>query len=89
VGDELAQSSDEWLAVGAIVAGTDAAHAALVPVSDILEEKIELAFDHLRIIRDAVERVRVELPPEPRGRARLGDPDRPHGPTRARGRKAG
>ena len=47
--------------IGAIVAGTDAAHAALVPVSDILEERIELAFDHLRIARDAVERVRIEL----------------------------
>jgi 8-oxo-dGTP diphosphatase len=47
--------------VEGIVAGTDAAHAALVPVSDILEERIELAFDHLRIVRDAVERVRVEL----------------------------
>ena len=47
--------------VGAIVAGTDAAEAALVPVSDVLGERIELAFDHLEIIRDAVERVRVEL----------------------------
>jgi 8-oxo-dGTP diphosphatase len=47
--------------VGAIVAGTDAADAALVPVSDVLEERIELAFDHLRIVRDAIERVRVEL----------------------------
>src|SRR6266536_2011836 len=47
--------------VGAIVAGTDAAHAALVPASDILKERIELAFDQLRIVRDAVERVRVEL----------------------------
>jgi 8-oxo-dGTP diphosphatase len=47
--------------VGAIVAGTDAAHAALVPVSDILEERLELAFDHLRLVQDAVERVRVEL----------------------------
>jgi 8-oxo-dGTP diphosphatase len=47
--------------VGAIVAGTDAAEASLVAVSDILEERIELAFDHLRIVRDAVERVRVEL----------------------------
>src|ERR671919_1514719 len=47
--------------VGTIVAGTDAADAALTPVSDILNEKIDLAFDHLRIVRDAVERVRVEL----------------------------
>jgi 8-oxo-dGTP diphosphatase len=47
--------------VGAIVAGTDAADAALVPVSDVLKGKIDLAFDHLRIVRDAVERVRVEL----------------------------
>jgi ADP-ribose pyrophosphatase YjhB (NUDIX family) len=45
--------------VGAIVAGTDAAHAALVPASDILEERIELAFNHL---------------PQPRGRGRLSDP---------------
>jgi 8-oxo-dGTP diphosphatase len=47
--------------VGAIAAGTDAADAALIPVSDVLEERIDLAFDHLRIVRDAVERVRVEL----------------------------
>jgi 8-oxo-dGTP diphosphatase len=47
--------------VGAIVAGTDAAAAALVPVSDVLNEKLDLAFDHLRLVRDAVGRVRVEL----------------------------
>ena len=47
--------------VGEIVAGTDAEHAALVPVSDVLEDRVELAFDHLDIVRDAVERVRVEL----------------------------
>ena len=47
--------------VGAIVAGSDAADAALVPVSDVLSETIDLAFDHLRIVRDAIERVRVEL----------------------------
>jgi 8-oxo-dGTP diphosphatase len=47
--------------VGGIVAGTDAADASLVPVSDVLDGKIELAFDHARIVRDAVERVRVDL----------------------------
>jgi 8-oxo-dGTP diphosphatase len=47
--------------VGAVVAGSDAAAAALIPVSDVLNGKIDLAFDHLRIVRDAVERVRIEL----------------------------
>jgi 8-oxo-dGTP diphosphatase len=47
--------------VGAIAAGTDAADAALVPVADVLTGAIDLAFDHLRIVRDALERVRLEL----------------------------
>jgi 8-oxo-dGTP diphosphatase len=47
--------------VGAVVGGSDAAAAALIPVSAVVSEKIDLAFDHLRIVRDAVERVRVEL----------------------------
>jgi 8-oxo-dGTP diphosphatase len=47
--------------VGAVVAGTDAADAALAPASDVLNGKIDLAFDHLQIVRDALERVRVEL----------------------------
>jgi 8-oxo-dGTP diphosphatase len=47
--------------VGAVVAGTDAADAALVPVAAVLDGTVELAFDHLRIARDAIERVRVEL----------------------------
>jgi 8-oxo-dGTP diphosphatase len=47
--------------VGWIVAGTDAADASLVPVSHVLNGELELAFDHLRIVRDAIQRVRVEL----------------------------
>ncbi|HEU0304472.1 MAG TPA: NUDIX domain-containing protein [Gaiellaceae bacterium] len=47
--------------VGAIVAGTDAAEARLTPVAEVLNERLDLAFDHLQIVRDAVERVRVEL----------------------------
>jgi 8-oxo-dGTP diphosphatase len=47
--------------VAGIVAGADAAEAALVPVSDVVEGKIELAFDHSRIVRDAVDRVRDDL----------------------------
>jgi 8-oxo-dGTP diphosphatase len=46
---------------GAVVAGTDAADAALIPVSEALNGKIELAFDHAQIVRDAIERVRVDL----------------------------
>ena len=47
--------------VGDVVGGSDAAAAALLPVSDVLNGKIELAFDHLQIVRDAVERVRLDL----------------------------
>jgi 8-oxo-dGTP diphosphatase len=47
--------------VGVLAAGTDAAEASLVPVSALSDGGMELAFDHGRIVRDAVERVRGEL----------------------------
>ena len=47
--------------VGALVAGTDATDAALVPVAEVLEERLPLAFDHPQIVQDAIERVRAEL----------------------------
>jgi 8-oxo-dGTP diphosphatase len=47
--------------VGEIQAGTDAAEAALTPVADVLGGKLRLAFDHGGIVRDAIERARVEL----------------------------
>ena len=47
--------------IGTPAASTDAAAAALVPVDDALGGKVELAFDHARILGDAVERVRTDL----------------------------
>ncbi len=47
--------------VGALSAGTDAAAAALVPVQDVLQGTLELAFDHRRIVTDALARVRLDL----------------------------
>ena len=47
--------------MGDVVAGTDAAAASLVAVDDVVGAKVELAFDHDRIVRDAVDRVSVDL----------------------------
>lgn len=47
--------------IGTPAASTDAAAAALMPVDDALGGKLELAFDHAKILRDAVERVRTDL----------------------------
>lgn len=49
--------------VGPLVAGTDAASAQLVPVSELLGRRAKrpLAFDHARILDDGVERARSKL----------------------------
>ncbi|NAS21886.1 NUDIX domain-containing protein [Herbidospora sp. NEAU-GS84] len=43
------------------VAGTDAAQAWWKPVDDVLSGRLELAFDHRRIVADGVERARAKL----------------------------
>ena len=43
------------------MAGSDAAQAELVPVSEIEDGEIELSFDHGAIVSDALERVRAKL----------------------------
>jgi 8-oxo-dGTP diphosphatase len=43
------------------VAGTDAASAEWVAVNEVLTDKARLAFDHHRILTDAVERARAKL----------------------------
>ena len=48
-------------AVGAIQAGTDAGDARLFPVADVLAGSIDLAFDHDRILADAVDRAADQL----------------------------
>ena len=47
--------------VTGIIAGTDAAGAALHPVADVESGALGLAFDHATILRDAIDRVRVDL----------------------------
>jgi 8-oxo-dGTP diphosphatase len=47
--------------VGRVVAGSDAADAELVPVDEVVRGRRALAFNHRRIVRDAVERVRHDL----------------------------
>lgn len=43
------------------VAGTDASGAAWVPVEHALSGRVQLAFDHWKIVDDAVERARTKL----------------------------
>lgn len=47
------------------VAGTDAAGAQWTPAADVLSGGVELAFDHHRIVTDAIERARGKLEHSP------------------------
>lgn len=47
--------------VGSVRAGTDADAVALRPVSQVIDGTLRLAFDHRRIVTDAVERARTDL----------------------------
>ncbi len=54
-------------------AGSDAEHAAWYPVGHVLDGATELAFDHARILVDAVERARSKLEYSPLGAVFCGD----------------
>ncbi len=47
--------------VGRLTAGTDADDAALWPVAEVIDGRLELAFDHRRIVGDAVRRAGTDL----------------------------
>ena len=47
--------------VGEPKAATDVTETALRPVADVVSGRLELAFDHARIVRDAVERAQRDL----------------------------
>ena len=53
-------------------AGSDAEHAAWYRVSDVLDGGLRLAFDHERIVADAVERAKSKLEYSPLGAAFCG-----------------
>ena len=54
-------------------AGSDAEHAAWYPVSQVLDGELRLAFDHERILADALERAKSKLEYSPLGAAFCGD----------------
>lgn len=56
-----------------LAAGSDAEHAAWYPVGQVLAGELELAFDHGRILADAVERARSKLEYSPLGAAFCGE----------------
>lgn len=55
------------------VAGTDASGAAWKPVEQVLSGRVPLAFDHRRIVLDAVERARTKLEHSPLATAFCGE----------------
>jgi 8-oxo-dGTP diphosphatase len=44
-----------------LVAGPDANVAALWPVADVVADRLPLAFDHLRVLRDTLDRSNIDL----------------------------
>jgi 8-oxo-dGTP diphosphatase len=54
-------------------AGSDAEHAAWYPVTQVLDGGLELAFDHRRILGDALERAKSKLEYSPLGAAFCGE----------------
>lgn len=67
-----------WAVVGSLpplAAGTDAESAALVPVKDLDEGGVRLAFDHFGIVRDAVAYIRSRLEDDPALAARFCPPE--------------
>lgn len=56
-----------------LAAGSDAAGADWYPVQQLLEGELQVAFDHLHIISDAVERARSKLEYSPLGAAFCGE----------------
>ena len=54
-------------------AGSDAEQAAWYPVRDVMEGRLELAFDHARILDDALERAKSKLEYSPLGAAFCGE----------------
>ncbi|GAA3312049.1 NUDIX hydrolase [Arthrobacter ramosus] len=54
-------------------AGSDAEHAAWYPVSQVLEGELKIAFDHERILADALERAKSKLEYSPLGAAFCGE----------------
>ncbi|WP_284989502.1 NUDIX domain-containing protein [Arthrobacter sp. efr-133-TYG-120] len=54
-------------------AGSDAEHAAWYPVNQVLDGELKLAFDHERILADALERAKSKLEYSPLGAAFCGE----------------